>query len=171
MKRILLLSIMALMTVVSFGRNRQNNETTVVSDTIFYSDNMLSTVQRSEASYYRLLMTEGNGLQKRDIFKDYYLNGQLKAVGGYSFIDLGNDNNTVLNGEVTTYYNNGKERWHGNFNNGKRNGRFTLQMRDGSFASAQFIDGVSKYDYFIVTSPNGDITKHPISELKSLLKI
>jgi hypothetical protein len=109
---------MALMTVVSFGRNRQNNETTVVSDTIFYSDNMLSTVQRSEASYYRLLMTEGNGLQKRDIFKDYYLNGQLKAVGGYSFIDLGNDNNTVLNGEVTTYYNNGKERWHGNFNNG-----------------------------------------------------
>lgn len=171
MKRIFLFSVMTLMTVASFGRSNVNEETSAVSDTIFYSNNMLSTNQKSNATFYRLLSTEGEGLMKRDIFKDYYLNGQLKAVGGYLFIDLGNDENTVFNGDVTTYYENGKERWHGKFDNGKRIGCFTVQMSDGSVASAQFINGEPKFDYLIVTSPNGDMTKRPISELKSLLKL
>lgn len=50
------------------------------------------------------------------------MNGNLKAEGGYSFVDLNNDKNTVLNGEVTTYYQNGKEKLHGRYVNGKREG-------------------------------------------------
>lgn len=169
MKKLLLISVMAMLTIASYGRKHVENAT-VVADTIYYAENMQNVVSKSQANYYRLLMTEGTGLQKRDVFQDFYLNGNLKAEGGYSFVDLGNDKNTVFDGEITTYYVNGKEKWHGTFKNGKRNGYFTLMMRDGSVAVAEFVNGVSIHDYFTVTHADGTITKRPLSEMKSLLQ-
>lgn len=110
---------MALMTVATFGRKHVENAT-VVADTIFYAENMSNVASADQASYYRLLMTTGAGINKKDVFQDFYMNGNLRAEGGYSFIDLGNDRNTIFNGEVTTYYKNGKEKWHGKYVNGKR---------------------------------------------------
>jgi antitoxin component YwqK of YwqJK toxin-antitoxin module len=161
---------MALMTIASFGRKHVENAT-VVADTIYYAANMMNVASADQASYYRLLMTTGQGIHKEDVFQDFYMNGNLKAEGGYSFVDLGNDANTILNGEVTTYYINGKEKWHGNYVNGQRNGYFTLQMRDGSVATVEFVNGKSKYDYFVVTSPTGEMQKRPVSEIRSLLNI
>lgn len=107
MKRIILLSMMVMLTIASFGR-KHIEKATVVADTIFYAENMSNVANANQASYYRLLMTTGSGINKKDVFKDYYMNGNLRAEGGYSFIDLGNDRNTVFNGDVTTYYKNGK---------------------------------------------------------------
>jgi VCBS repeat-containing protein len=169
MRKIVLISVMALMTVASYGRKHVENAT-VVADTIYYAENMTNVANKSQASYYRLLMTEGTGLQKRDVFQDFYVNGNLKAEGGYSFIDLGNDKNTQFDGDITTYYVNGKEKWHGTFKNGKRNGYFTLMMRDGSVAVAEYENGVSKHDYFTVTRTDGTMEKRPLSEIKSFLQ-
>ena len=121
MKRLLLLSVMAMLTMVSFGRKHVENAT-IVADTIFYAENKMSVVSSSDASYYRLLMTVGQGMNKKDFFQDYYMDGTLKAECGYNFVDLGNDANTVIDGEFTTYYPNGREKWHGQFVNGKRHG-------------------------------------------------
>lgn len=170
MKKIFLISMMALMTVASYGHKHVSTDDAIASDTIYYGANMLNVSNRSEASYYRLLKTRGFGLRKQDVFQDFYLNGNLKAEGGYSFIDLGNDKNTVLSGEVTTYYQNGKEKLHGNYLNGKRDGYFTLQLHDGGVAVVAYINGKSKYDYFTVTHSDGTIEKRPISEIKSLLQ-
>ena len=137
MKRVILFSLMALMTVAAFGRKHVENAT-VVADTIFYAENMSNVASAEQASYYRLLMTTGTGINKKDVFQDFYMNGNLRAEGGYSFIDLGNDRNTIFNGEVTTYYKNGKEKWHGKYVNGKREGYFTLQLREGGVAVVQF---------------------------------
>ena len=125
---------MAFMTVAAFGRKHVENAT-VVADTIFYAENMSNVASAEQASYYRLLMTTGTGVNKKDVFQDFYMNGNLRAEGGYSFVDLGNDRNTIFNGEVTTYYKNGKEKWHGKYVNGKREGYFTLQLREGGAAS------------------------------------
>ena len=103
MKRVILFSLMALMTVSAFGRKHVENAT-VVADTIFYAENMSNVASADQASYYRLLMTTGTGINKKDVFQDFYMNGNLRAEGGYSFVDLGNDRNTIFNGEVTTYY-------------------------------------------------------------------
>lgn len=168
MKRILLISVMALMTIASFGRRHVENAT-VVADTIYYAANMMNVASADQASYYRLLMTTGQGIHKEDVFQDFYMNGNLKAEGGYSFVDLGNDANTILNGEVTTYYINGKEKWHGNYVNGKREGYFTLQMRDGGVAVIQFVGGKSVHNYFMITHKDGSMEKKPLSEIKSLL--
>ncbi|GEM_PF-83498 len=168
MKRIILLSMMALMTIASFGRKHVENAT-VVADTIFYAENMSNVASADQASYYRILMTAGTGLNKQDVFKDYYMNGNLRAEGGYSFIDLGNDRNTVFKGEVTTYYKNGKEKWHGKYVNGKREGYFTLQLREGGVAVVQFKDGKSVHDYFTVTYKDGTMEKRPLSEIRSFM--
>jgi len=169
MKKLFLISVMVMLTVTAFGRKHNMENLTVVGDTIYYAENMMNVSDASEAAYYRLLMTAGKGAAKEDVFQDFYLNGNKKAEGGYSFIDLGNDNNTVLNGEVTTYYQNGKEKWHGKYRDGKRNGYFTLQMRDGSVAVVEYVNGQSKYDYFVVTHQDGTMEKRPMKELKSLL--
>lgn len=168
MKRIILLSLMALMTIASFGRKRVEN-VTVVADTIFYAENMSNVASAEQASYYRLLMTTGTGLNKQDVFKDYYVDGNLRAEGGYTFIDLGNDRNTIFNGEVTTYYKNGKEKWHGKYVNGKREGYFTLQLREGGVAVVQFKNGKSVHDFFTVTYKDGTMEKKPLSDIRSLM--
>ena len=85
------------------------------------------------------------------------------------FIDLANDKNTVFNGEVTTYYKNGKEKWHGMYVNGQRHGYFTLQLRDGGVAVVRFVNGKSAYDYFTITRSDGTVEKHSMDEIKSLL--
>ncbi|MDD6552426.1 MAG: VCBS domain-containing protein [Prevotellaceae bacterium] len=168
MKRIILLSVMCMLAIASFGRKHVENAT-VVADTIYYAENMMNVKSADQASYYRLLMTTGQGLAKEDVFQDFYMNGNLKAEGGYSFIDLGNDKNTVFNGEVTTYYPNGKEKWHGTYVNGKRQGYFTLQLRDGGVAVVQFKDGKSTHDYFTVTKKDGTVEKHHLSEIRALM--
>ena len=73
---------MALMTVATFGRKRVENAT-VVADTIFYAENMKNVASADQASYYRLLMTTGAGINKKDVFQDFYMNGNLRAEGGY----------------------------------------------------------------------------------------
>ena len=169
MKRLLLISVMAMLTIVSFGRKHVAPNAVVVADTIYYADNMMNVANSEQASYYRLLMTQGQGLNKKDVFKDFYMNGVLKAEGAYSFIDLGNDTNTILDGEITTYYKNGKEKWHGKYVNGKREGYFTMQMRQGGVAVVQFENGKSAHDYFTITNADGTMEKRPISDLKSFM--
>ena len=164
----MILSMMALMTVASFGRKHVENAT-VVADTIYYAENMTNVASADQAAYYRLLMTTGSGINKKDVFQDFYMNGTLRCEGGYSFIDLGNDRNSVFNGEVTSYYKNGKEKWHGNYVNGKREGYFTLQLREGGVAVVQFKDGKSSHDFFVVTYKDGTQEKKPLSEIKSLM--
>ncbi len=170
MKRSALILAMVCVSVLGFARNRVSETATVVADTIFYSANELAVSHAAQASYYRLLMTQGPSSQKEDVFMDFYMNGTKKAEGGYSFIDLGNDKNSVLNGDVITYYPNGMEKMHGKYVNGKRQGYFTLNMRDGSIAVVQYQDGVSKYNYFMITRPDGSQEQRPLSEIKSLLQ-
>lgn len=170
MKKILLIVVMMLMTVASFGHKRVSETATVVGDTIYYAANHMSVNNASEASYYRLLMTQGVGVHKENVFKDYYMDGTLRAEGGYSFIDLGNDKNTVYNGDITTYYQNGKEKMRGTYVNGQREGYFTLQLRNGGVATVRYKDGQSAYDYFVVTMPDGTQSKHKLSEIRGLLQ-
>lgn len=170
MKQLVLISAMLLLTVSSYGRKRVSENATIVADTIYYAADQTSVAGAGQAAYYRLLLSQGKGLSKEDVFTDYYMDGTLKAEGGYSFIDLGNDKNSILDGKVTTYYANGKQKLDGNYVNGKREGFFTLQLRTGGVAVIAYQSGKSKYDYFMVTNPDGTQEKRPISEIKKLLQ-
>lgn len=169
MKKYLLISIMSLMTLASFGR--ESEAITIVSeDTLYYNQDLISVEQSEDAAYYRLMGTQGNGFDKREVFCDYYLNGKMKQRAGYKFLDMENDKNTVLDGEVVTYYKNGKEKWRCNYVNGKRNGYFTVQMRDGGIGVVEYVNGVSKLNYMMITHPDGTMEKRPFSKCKGLLQ-
>ena len=170
MKKIILLSVMALVAVVGYGRRHVSADAVLASDTIYYSADRKNVSERAEAHYYRLLLTQGAGADKQDVFRDFYLNGVLKAEGGYKFVDLGNDSNTIFDGEVTTYYPNGMQKVHGKYVNGMRQGHFTVLMEDGRIAVMEFANGRSKHDYFVITSQDGHTEKRPISEIRSLLQ-
>lgn len=170
MKQLVLASAMLLMTVATFGRKHVSETATVVADTIFYAADQTAVSQADQASYYRILLSQGTGTKKEDVFTDYFMDGTLKAEGGYSFIDLENDKNSILNGNVTTYYVNGKEKLNGKYVNGKREGYFTLHLRDGSIAVIAYKGGQSKFDYFMVTHQDGSQEKRPVSEIRSLLQ-
>src|SRR3712207_6080729 len=91
MKKFLLLAVTVLVSLTTYGRQRLvSDNAKVVADTIFYADNMQNVADRANAAYYRLLKTQSQGLQKQEVFQDFYMNGTLKAEGSYSFIDLGN---------------------------------------------------------------------------------
>lgn len=170
MKKIALLCMLLLMAVASFGHKRVSETAVAVGDKIYYAANGMSVASADQATYYRQLMTQGKGLNKEDVFKDYYMNGTLRAEGGYQFIDLGNDKNTIFNGDVTTYYPNGKEKMRGQYVDGKRQGYFTVQLRNGDIAVVEYKNGKSMHDYFMVTRPDGSQEKRPLSEIKSLLQ-
>ena len=55
MKRFLLISVMAMLTIASFGRKHVAENAVVVADTIYYADNMMNVANSEQASYYRLL--------------------------------------------------------------------------------------------------------------------
>lgn len=171
MKKIILIALMALTTMATYAHRRVSENATVVStDTIYYNADYLRVMNRSEAAYGRLLLTEGTGRDKREVFRDYYINGKIKMEGGYSFIDLSNDRNTKVEGDITAFYPNGKEKYRGSFVNGQPDGYFTLMMRDGSIATAEFVNGKSRFSYFVVTGTDGTQTQRDISDLKAFLK-
>ncbi|MCR5076911.1 MAG: hypothetical protein K6A82_02610 [Prevotella sp.] len=169
MRKLLLIALVCMVSVASFAR--KGVTTVVVSrDTVFYSQEMKAVTDRDAAAYYRLFAKESYKGQERDIFQDFYLDGQKRFEGGYTFLDLGNDSNTVLDGDVTSYYPNGKEKWHCTYKNGKRNGYLTLQLRDGSVGVIAYVNGASRYNYMTVTHPDGTMEKVSLSHYESLLQ-
>lgn len=171
MKKLVLFGLMLLVSTISFGRSHIVDKANVtVADTLFYSPKHQVVSNPEKASYYRLLVTVGKGLSKQDAFVDYYMDGKMKAEGSYSFLDLNNDKNSKLDGEVITYYTNGKEQLHGKYVNGLREGYFTAQLKDGSIAIIEYRDGKPVYNYCQLTHPNGEYEKIPLSKLNSILE-
>lgn len=168
MKKIILLFVALVASTAIYARQGATVQP-ISNDTIFYNSQRKSVPGICENGYYRILAKENYKGAQRDIFQDFYPNGQKRCEGGYAFLDLGNDANTVLDGTVITYYPNGKEKWRCNYKNGKRNGYLTLQLRDGNVAVVEYQNGESIYDYAVVTTPDGQMHKYSLHDLKALL--
>lgn len=169
MKKVLLLTMMAMMTLCSYGR--QGVTTTVVSqDTLYYNSQLQKVADRENAEFYRLFAKESYKGEQRDVFVDYYMNGKKRGQGGYVFLDLTDDHHSVFDGFVTTFYANGMEKWQCNYRNGKRNGYLTLMLRDGSVAVAQYNDGELVHNFLTVTHKDGTTEHAGIDKYAKLLK-
>ena len=169
MKNLILLALSIMVSSAIYGHEAVT--TTVVSkDTLYYDYQMKSVNNAESASYYRLLAKERTSKTQRDVFQDYYMNGKLRAQGGFNFLDLSNDKNTVLDGDVTTYYPNGSMKWRCNYVNGKREGYFTLLMHDGSIGVIDYQNGEPKYDYISITHKDGTVTQKSLGHYRNLIQ-
>ena len=87
MKKFFLAAFVCLISATSFAR--EGVTTTVVSrDTIFYNQALRSVKSSENVAFYRLLAKESYKGVERDIFQDFYPDGQKRLEGGYSFLDL-----------------------------------------------------------------------------------
>lgn len=168
MKKLLFVAFACLASATSFAR--EGVKTIVVSqDTIFYNHQSKVVSALSDAAYYRLLAKESYKGIERDIFQDFFPNGKKRLEGGYSFLDLGNDGNTILDGHVTSYYPNGMEKWHCKYKNGKRHGYLTLYLRDGSVGVVAYENGASKFNHMMITHSDGSMEKVSLKRYEDLL--
>ena len=71
MKKILLIAVMAMLTTASFAHKRIVNATPISNDTIYYNVENMRVDSKDVAAYGRLLLTEGTGREKRDVFRDF----------------------------------------------------------------------------------------------------
>lgn len=154
----------------------------VEMDTIYYDKDWKGVSSPSFATYYRIVeRNPQEGYQKR--FRDYYISGELQSEGGYISIDKFDDANSIMHGEWTNYYKSGKVEQKGKRINGKQEGEYIRFFENGSIAmranfkndkldglytefnenglcfQQEFINGIPKYDYYVVSTDNGLYSK------------
>lgn len=76
-----------------------------LTDKVYFDEDWNMISNASKAKYYRLY--NANDQTSVKPFKDYYISGNLKGVGYYTRLDKTNGLNFILEGERTTYFENG----------------------------------------------------------------
>ncbi len=98
MRRILLISFI-ITAVTSFAQKE-------VLDTVYY-DKDWKGCSPTFASFYRVMTvpTEANPAKQ---LRDYFITGELQGESKYISVDKNDDRKTIFDGDVTSYYRNGK---------------------------------------------------------------
>jgi antitoxin component YwqK of YwqJK toxin-antitoxin module len=149
---------------------------------IYYDKDWKGVSNASFAAFYRIAVYPTNQNYKKRC-RDYFITGELQGESEFVSIDKFDDSKSVWNGEVITYYKNGKiatkETWKngksdgefcsfsenglikskGKLFNGKLDGLYTEFFDDGTFLQAEYINGISKYEYYVKSNQNGQLIK------------
>lgn len=156
-------------------------------DTIYYNNDRKVVNNKAFADYYRIAYYPADSTQQH-LFRDFYMNGDLKSSGCFEKIDSLDDKNTIFVGACTTYFKNGNEnsvvhyengilngdykeydenglvKQAGCYLNGKRTGLLTQFQNDGQYTQIEYINGIPKYDYYVLCDNNGFMVKRRISD-------
>lgn len=101
-------------------------------DTLYYSREWKSVPHKAFATYYRILeLPPTQNAETPKLFRDFYLTGEVRAEGHYIKIDPENDENTVFDGEYTSFYKSGGTLEHGFYLNGMLEGDYTKFYENG----------------------------------------
>ncbi len=163
-------------------------ETRAQLDTIFYDKDWKGVPSRSFATYYRIV-TGNQDPNYKQMYRDFYISGELQGEGGYISIDKYDDTKSVfdgniisyfqtgqvgqryrfvdgkLDGEYITYYDNGLVRDHCFYTKGLLNGTLTQFSEDGNFCiQMEYVNNNPKYDYYYMSDQNGNMTKYKIAD-------
>ena len=95
---------------------------------IFYNRNWKGVSTAKQAAYYRLLTVDKRG---RNLFRDYYISGQLCAEKHYISVNRADDKQTVLTGVARTFYKSGRVESIMQYSNGKADGRAVSFFANG----------------------------------------
>lgn len=100
-------------------------------DTIYYDKNWKAAQSPLFADYYRLTMYDANCPQAGYKTRDYYITGELQGEGTCLQLDAEDDEKTVWQGKVVTYFKSGKLSSERTYENGKLNGYTTSYFENG----------------------------------------
>mgnify|MGYP001637634344 CR=1 FL=1 len=133
MKKIFLVIIALLYLSNGFGQR---------IDTVYYDSNWKGVDNASFANFYKVQMfPKDPNYPKR--FRDFWIDGTLKAEGFFISIDKYDGSKSVFEGKCISYFKNGKIELEYNYSNGKQNGEQKQYYEDGTVcAIAVYKDGV-----------------------------
>ena len=98
-------------------------------DTVYFDNNWKGVDYNVFASYYRVYINDASQQVKR--YRTFYINGSLQADGFFITMDRADDSKTVLSGENTTYFQNGKIKSVINYASGILEGDYRTYYEDG----------------------------------------
>lgn len=99
-------------------------------DTIYYDKEWKTVSNAAFASFYRICPKERGG-EHRKPFRDYYITGELQSEGGFITLDLFDDSNSIMDGDWTNYFKNGKVEAKGHNDRGIANGEICKYNESG----------------------------------------
>lgn len=100
-------------------------------DTIYYDRNWKVINSRTFASYCRFALYPVDSLLPR-YFKTYYTSGELQGEGTFISLDERDDSQSLLEGEIVSYFKNGKIQERVFYSSGLQNGEHTAYYENGN---------------------------------------
>lgn len=162
-------------------------------DTIYYDRNWRVISNKTFASYYRFALYPIDSLSQR-CFKTYYISGELQGEGNFISLDERNDTQSLFDGEILSYFKNGKlhERLfyssgiqngrhlifyeNGNIkehcilSNGKKNGILSSFTEDGKVCRLTIYKEDVPANFYVVTDMDGNYSKYDIQTNKAIFE-
>ncbi|MGX5688912.1 antitoxin component YwqK of YwqJK toxin-antitoxin module [Arcticibacter tournemirensis] len=130
MKKILILGLF--ISTAAFGQNKQ--------ETFFLKDNGEQVKKKEKADFIRIVEEPDSGSVLYSV-NEYYPDNSKKRTGLASKIDP----SLVFEGEVTSYYRNGKKKEVTNYQNGRRVGNASFYYQNGQLREVvEIIPGTGK---------------------------
>ncbi len=110
-------------------------------DTIYYDRNWKVIGNKAFASYYRFALYPIDSLLPR-YFKTYYTSGELQGEGTFISLDERDDSQNLLEGEIVSYFKNGKIQERLFYSSGLQNGEHTVYYENGNIKEhCTLVDG------------------------------
>lgn len=152
-------------------------------DTIYYDRNWKVINSRTFASYCRFALYPIDSLLPR-YFKTYYTSGELQGEGTFISLDERDDSQSLLEGEIvsyfkngkiqervfyssglqngehTAYYENGNIKEHCTLTDGKKNGILSSFTEDGKVCRLNVYKEDTPADFYVITDMDGNYSKY-----------
>lgn len=152
-------------------------------DTIYYDRNWKVINSKTFASYCRFALYPIDSLLPR-YFKTYYTSGELQGEGTFISLDERDDSQSLLEGEIvsyfkngkiqervfyssglqngehTAYYENGNIKEHCTLTDGKKNGIFSSFTEDGKVCRLTIYKEDTPADFYVITDMDGNYSKY-----------
>lgn len=152
-------------------------------DTIYYDRNWKVINSRTFASYCRFALYPIDSLLPR-YFKTYYSSGELQGEGTFISLDERDDSQSLLEGEIvsyfkngkiqervfyssglqngehTAYYENGNIKEHCTLTDGKKNGILSSFTEDGKVCRLNVYKEDTPADFYVITDMDGNYSKY-----------
>lgn len=162
-------------------------------DTIYYNKNWKVTTNKAFANYYRYALYPVNPSMTKE-FKTYYMDGNLQSEGSFLELDKSDDANSKfvdafvsyykdgkveekknfvdgkLEGEYTTYYNNGNINKHFLMSDGARNGLAASFTEDGRVCTLTPYASGQAEGYYVMVDIDGNYSKYSLADKQLMLE-
>ena len=156
-------------------------------DTLYYSRSGMTVRNPVFADYYRLALYPADAAGPK-MFKDFYISGELRREGRFQTIDTLDDRRTVFDGDVVSYFKNGRMSEKSYYSEGLLEGEYrqydengTLKTRasyaggelsgmyeayngDGSCRMVEYRAGLPVHDYYLLADGSGNTLKFRIAD-------